>query len=48
MKQSFIESVIILQDNGLLEPNYKVIWKGQFYETEELTVKNISGYGVRL
>jgi hypothetical protein len=42
IKEYFIEGVKILQQNHLIEPNYKVISNGQLYEPEELTLKNIS------
>jgi hypothetical protein len=42
IKEYFIEGVKILQENRLIEPNYKVISNGQLYEPEELTLKNIS------
>lgn len=42
MKKSFIRLIKILEEYDLIDPNYKIISNGMFYDTEKLTTNNIS------
>lgn len=41
MKTYFIQLVYWLRDQPLIEPNYKILTKGRFYNLTELTITNI-------
>jgi hypothetical protein len=42
LKKCFIELVQILENSGLIESKYKIIFKGILHETQTLTSRNIS------
>jgi hypothetical protein len=47
IKQFFLESVQLLEENNLIESKDKIIHKGQFYYVDKLTIYNISeGFGI--
>ena len=42
LKKYFIELVKLLEEQNLIESKYKIISNDSRYDTEELTIKNIS------
>jgi hypothetical protein len=42
IKGYFIELIQILEKNGMIESNYKIIVNGKFYEIDQFTSQNIS------
>lgn len=42
MKEYFIQSIKLFQQNDLIENNYKIISNGLLLDTDVLTSKNIS------
>lgn len=42
IKQFFLQSVQLLEENNLIESKYKIIRNGQFYSVDKLTIQNIS------
>jgi hypothetical protein len=42
IKRDFIQLIEVLEKHQLIESKYKIISKGRFLDTPELTVRNIS------
>lgn len=41
IKKCFIEFVTLLEEQGAIESKYKILSNGSYYDTQQLTVKNI-------
>ena len=42
IKRTFIQLVKTVQESDFIEENYKIISNGLFFDTDELTIQNIS------